>query len=65
MLVELKAFDNLLKEKETLKVQNQFSENYDKTKLVDVSKMLVKKRPREDNNDDDIKVENEKIRKLQ
>ncbi len=68
VIIDITAFENYTKEKEKLsQEENKFQENYDKTKVEDVQR-LVKKRQRKDENHDineengvmRLKVENHK-----
>lgn len=47
VITELKEYDRYISEKKHLNTKNEFTENYDKEKVIDISNTLVKKkRPR-------------------
>lgn len=48
--IDIKDFEKYHKEKEELKQEAKFTEDYDKSKVVEVNNTLIRKRPRKDEN---------------
>jgi hypothetical protein len=50
VIIDIKDFEKYSKEKEELKQEAKFTEDYDKSKVVEVNNTLIRKRPRKEEN---------------
>lgn len=68
VITELKEYDKYMTEKKQLNVKNEFTENYDKDKVIDISSTLVKKKrprsPHENNGEPDTQEKGVKLKKI-
>jgi len=63
VIIDIKDFEKYSKEKEELKQEAKFTEDYDKSKVVEVNNTLIRKRPRKDENTDNEREEGGKKHK--
>lgn len=66
VVIDIKEFEKFVKEKQELAKANDFTNDYDKSKVVDISSTsIIKKRPRSDENKDNNEHEGGKRTKLE